>query len=147
MIFSNYRRTVIAGAFLSVFFVAAPLVFIQSAAPAKRALDRACMQKVSAARDSAIMTALDASAASLKAGLQKRSDKVFAGWGMENQTDRRTALKMAWEDWKKTVKASRAGLATGRVQAWKQFQTDRAACGTGAEADERSAQGAIDSGL
>lgn len=147
MIFSNYRRAIITGGALAFLFAATPVISTYSATPVKKTLDRACMQKTTAVRDGAIMAALDTSVSSLKIGMQKRSDAIVAGWGIEKQAERRTALKSAWDEWKKTVKSARGTLATARVQAWKQFQTDRAACGPGAESDDRSAQGAIDSVL
>lgn len=147
MILSNYRSASAFGILLFAFALTAPSAVTYGATPAKRTLDRACMQKASITRDAAIMTAFDSSAASLKAGLQKRSDAISAGWNTENQKDRRATLKTAWDDWKKVLKDSRSALSKARVAAWKQFQTDRVACGPGATTDEQSAQGAIDSTL
>lgn len=147
MIFSNYRSAPAFGILFLALLLTVPSAVTHGATPAKRTLDRACMQKASTARDGTIMTAFDSSAASLKAGLQKRSNAISTGWGIESQNDRRTALKTAWNDWKKTLKDARGAVMKTRVQAWKQFQTDRIACGPGATADEQSAQGAIDSAL
>lgn len=147
MIFSNYRSASAFGILFITLLLTIPSAPIHGATPAKRTLDRACMQKASTTRDATIITALDSSAASLKAGLQKRSATISTGWGMENQKDRRGTLKTAWDDWKKTLKDARSAVMKTRVQAWKQFQTDRIACGPGATADEQSAQGAIDSAL
>ena len=152
MTISNYRRVLVSGAIIASFL--APLAFAGATTTAtstpamrKKTIDRACMQAATTKRDTAIIAALDASYNTLKAGLQTRSAAISAGWGIENQADRRAALKKAWDDWKQTAKSGRRTLTDARIAAWKQFQTDRKNCGPGAESDERSAQGAIDSGL
>lgn len=99
-----------------------------------------CMQNAVDARDTAIITALDAFHASAKSALETRKAALKTAWGITDRLARRTALKTAWNAYISAMRAARKTFRDARMAAWKAFNVGRKACGRGHE-DDRGAEG------
>jgi hypothetical protein len=96
---------------------------------AKRAAMAACMKPAIDKRDTAISAAVDAFATSSKAVLSTRKAALMAAWDLTDVSARRTALSAAWKASREGMSSARKGLRDAKANAWKQFSTDRKACG------------------
>lgn len=117
----------------------------QAAAKAKIAatFSPACMQAAVAKRENALMSAFDTRSLSTKTVLQKRGDAQTAAWALTDAKARRLALKKVWTDYSASVRKVAKEWQTNRKNAWKQFTTDRKACGkTAASEDGNVGEGA-----
>lgn len=77
-------------------------------------------------RDSAMIVAHDAFAASVKAALTARKDGLVAAWTNGNK-DARNA---AWTKFKTDMKNAHEKMRSDRKAAWATFYTESKACGT-----------------
>ena len=140
-------HTLITSGFLaaSLFTASAPLtVLAQEDNIEERhestSVDVACVKTAISKREDAIIVAVDAFNASLKAAHVARKAALLAAWDLTNVADRRTALKTARRTFKETAKQARKTLQTSRKAVWDTFKTDAKACGYNTGADDGSAR-------
>ena len=105
-----------------------------------------CIQNAIEKRDDSILSAIDKRYESQKSALVTRKTDLIAAWNIGNQKNRRTAIKNAWQKYSAAIQKSRKGYDASRLNAWKQFYTDRKACGKNAISDDRTTEG-IDNNL
>jgi len=91
-------------------------------------VDSACMQNAVEKRDSAVISAVDAYAAAVKAALQTRKDSLKAAWAITDKTQRNAALKAAWAAFNGTWKNARQALNGQKKAAWSAFKADAKTC-------------------
>lgn len=91
-------------------------------------VDSACMQNAVEKRDSAIISAVDAYAGTVKTALQTRKDALKAAWAITDKAQRNAALKAAWAAFNGTWKNARQALSEQRKAAWSAFKADAKAC-------------------
>lgn len=106
----------------------------------KPALDPACVITAVDVRDTAVMAAWDAYAASVKAALTARKTALDAAWGMTDAKARRGAIRAAWKNYHNAVKTAKKTLRDAKRAAWKTFKVDSRKCGPGGGAED-GAQG------
>ncbi len=107
-------------------------------------VDSACMQGAIEKRDSAIISAVDAYAAAVKAALQTRKDALKAAWAITDNARRNAALKAAWAAFNGTWKNARQALNEQRKAAWSAFKADAKACKQpGADASGEKMDGSL----
>ena len=92
-------------------------------------VDGTCMVTAVTKRDNAILAAMDAYSAAVHSALQTRTSAVTTAWQNTDVKARRAAIKAAYLAGRTTVKTARKDWKAGRDAAWKQFRTDRKACG------------------
>lgn len=77
-------------------------------------------------RDSAMIVAHDAFAASVKAALTARKDGLVSAWTNGNKD----AKKTAWTKFKTDMKSANEKMRSDRKAAWATFYTESKSCGT-----------------
>ena len=102
---------------------------------AKKTVDIACVQKAVDKREDALIAGWTSFNTSMSAAYSARKTALHDAWGMSDATARKTAVKTAWENFKKSAKAARQAWKTARKNAWQTFRSDAKACkGAAAEA-------------
>lgn len=99
-----------------------------SARMERKQVDGACMSSAVDKRDTAIVTAFDAFAASTKTALTTRKDALKAAWALTDTAQRQTALKAAWKTFTTSHKSAREAFRTAKKAAHQQFRTDAKTC-------------------
>jgi hypothetical protein len=90
----------------------------------------ACIQTAITTRDDAIITAYDAYAVSAKAALTARKDALKTAWAKGSVPEITTAVSDVWKTYRKSIVTARIALRRAKIQSWKQYKTDKAACFT-----------------
>lgn len=88
----------------------------------------ACMQTAVSKRDGSIITAFGKFSSAITSALTVRKDALVAAWGINNQKERRRAIKASWNAFGKSNKDARVILRNERNTAWKQFGVDAKGC-------------------
>ena len=109
--------------------------------PPVRDVDLVCMQKAVEKRETAIIAAFDKFAVAKKQTLEKRKIALLDAWKIVNRQERRTALRTAWQNYRKESQTAREAFHKTRREAWAQFKNERKACGKNAHADEPANEG------
>jgi hypothetical protein len=128
-------------AMLGSLLLASALPALAEETSSRPAADLACMQAAVEKRDNALIAAIDAYHTAARAALEKRRDALKAGWALTDRTARRAALRKVWSEFKKSHKKAVQDLRKAKRNAWKQFRTDRKACGPAAASDDPTAEG------
>lgn len=92
-------------------------------------LDLACMRSAIEKRETALVVALDVFASSTKAAWQVRKDALLTAWQIEKIRDRALAIAKAHKDFQRAKIAAKNAYNKTRVAVWRQFTTERKACG------------------
>lgn len=103
--------------------------------------EKQCIQNAIGKRDDSLLAAIDKRYEDQKVALKNRKTDLSAAWDISNQKNRRTAIKDAWQDYTSALQKSRKAYNTMRLNAWKQFYTDRKACGKNVISDDRTTEG------
>lgn len=82
-----------------------------------------CIQKAVDSRETTVATSWTKLATSVTTALSVRQKALFDAWGLSDGTSRTTAIKAAWETWKKSHRDAFRTLKTDRDTAWKTFRT------------------------
>lgn len=109
---------------------------------AARTLDIACIQAAVDKREAAIIAAVDTYHSTVKTALETRRAALKAAWAIPDRTQRRAAIKAAWDAFRGTWRTASNALHKTRRDAWKQYRTDRRACGPTATSDDLTAESA-----
>ena len=99
------------------------------------------MQTAIQKRDNAIIAAVDTYHTAVVQALTTRRDALVAAWGNTDKTARRAAIKAAWKVYRTSQTQALKALRNGKKEAWKQFGTDRKACGSSAAGDDPTNSG------
>lgn len=133
---------------LFVLFIFAAIVMIALPVLAKKnianltTVDITCIKNAIEKRDNAVISALNIFNSSVSLALAARKDALKAAWDLTDKAQRKEALKTAWENYKKSLKDARTILREAKKTTWKQFYTDRKACGKTISTEDNSAEGA-----
>ncbi len=87
-----------------------------------------CMQNAVAKRDGSIITTWGKFSTAITTALTVRKNDLVAAWGINNQKERRRAIKASWNAFSKSNKDARVVLKNERNSAWNQFKTDAKGC-------------------
>ncbi|MBI4034184.1 MAG: hypothetical protein HY378_01395 [Candidatus Brennerbacteria bacterium] len=101
-----------------------------------------CVRSAIDKRDNAIISAANTFHALVTSALQTRINALKSAWANTDEKARKTALKTAWSAYRDATKKARRDLQSARKAAWKQYETDRKACGAGAVKEPGGGQGA-----
>lgn len=112
-----------------------------SSRPTPKTVDLVCMQTAVEKRDNAIIAAADAYYATVKIALTTRRDALKAAFGITDKTQRRTTIRNAWNTYKSAHRKAKSTLTSTKNAAWRQFNTDRKACGPGAASEDATPSG------
>lgn len=144
-----FKQKSLAALFSLLVLAMALPVFGQTAAlgaapttPERKTFNVACVQNAIEKRDSALISAVDASASTVKAALQTRKDALKTAWAKTDAKERRIAIRDAWKAYATSSKKAREDLRRARQSAWQQFNTDHRACGAGAAGEDGTGAGA-----
>ena len=139
---------------LSAFILSAASVALAATTTAKtsakspaRALDTVCVQNAVDKRETSILAAFDTRYNSTKVTIQKRNEAQKTAWQMGEAKDRKTALRKVWVDYSAAMKKVTKEWQTNRSNVWKQFTTDRRACGPTAAAEDGNVGANVDAQL
>lgn len=97
-------------------------------APSGKHLDIACAKTSITTRDTAVMSAQDVHAASVKAALAARHDAMLKALDLTDETARKAALKNARQAFEKSEGDAGKALQDARKAAGQKFKTDLQAC-------------------
>jgi hypothetical protein len=104
--------------------------------------DLGCLSDAVAAREDALMEALDGFAGDAKAALAERKDDLADAYSLDERKEVKAAVKDAWATYRGAVKSARAELKSDKKAAYAEFKKDAKACGAGgAEATDLKAPG------
>ncbi len=113
---------------------------------AKKTVDIACMQSAVDKREDAIIAAWSAFNTSMTSAHTMRKTALHDAWGMSDPAARRSAIKSAWENFRKSKKSAVQAWKAARKNAWKTFKSDAKKCkGVEAEAAVDASGEAADS--
>lgn len=88
----------------------------------------ACVRTALVKRESAILAANTATASATNSGLTARTADLYKAWMITDGAERRTAVKTAWDNWKKLMKATQESDKNARDAAWRTFRTEAQTC-------------------
>ena len=94
----------------------------------KKVVNLVCMQTAVEKRDNAIIAVFTARDAALITALTARRDALKAAWGISDAKARRTALRTAWDNYKKARRKAVDDFNKARKAAWRQFYKDIKLC-------------------
>jgi hypothetical protein len=77
----------------------------------------------------------------MNAAYATRSAALATAWANTDATARRTAVKAAWESFKKSATDARKAWQTAKKNAWSTFKTGAKTCTGGSEAISTDASG------
>jgi len=132
---------------LFVLFVFAAIVMIALPVLAKKntanlaVVDITCIKNAIEKRDNAVISALNIFNSSVSLALTARKDALKAAWDLTDKAQRKEALKTAWGNYKTSLKDARTALREAKKTIWKQFYTDRKACGKAVSGEDNSSEG------
>ena len=92
------------------------------------ALDLACIQTAVGKRETAVITASNTLATSIKSALESRKTALISAWGITNAKERRAARNLAWSTFKTAQKAARNAHLASVKYAWATWKTDATNC-------------------
>jgi len=110
-------------------FVALPVYALTPKPP----IDYNCMQNAVEKRDGAIITAWDKYTASVKSALEARKSALKSAWTITEKTERISAIRTAWANYKSSIKTTRQTWAKERKATWQTWKTDAKTCKGNAE--------------
>lgn len=105
------------------------------------AADLGCLSDAVAAREDALLTALDEFNADAKSALEARKEDLAAAYAKTDRKEVKAAVKSAWKTYRESMKASRGELKDDKKTAYKEFKDDAKTCGGGADSADTSAPG------
>jgi hypothetical protein len=126
--------------FLSLVLALALPALAQTASSAKE-LNVACVQAAVEKRENALISAFSAYHTAMGTALSARLAALKSAWAATAVKERRAALKSAWQNYKNALSAARKTFANAKKDAWKQYLTDRKACGKPATSDDTASSG------
>lgn len=112
-----------------------------------RALDTVCVQNAIDKREAALLAAFDTRYTSTRVTIQKRNEAQKMAWQMAEAKDRKTALKKVWVDNSASMGKVMREWQGNRAASWRQFNTDRRACGPTAAAEDGNTSASVDAQL
>lgn len=103
--------------------------------------DLACLSAAVAAREDALLAALDEFNADAKAALTDRKGDLAEAYGQTDRDEVKADVKAAWKTYRDTMKTSRGELKDEKKTAYKSFKDDAKECGVTVESSDTSAPG------
>jgi vacuolar-type H+-ATPase subunit E/Vma4 len=82
-------------------------------------------------REDALKTARETLFSKINQAYDERKTALLNAWTIENQKERQRAVRVAWDNFKKSVKSARAEYKKAHNQAWRTFVQDRQNCKSG----------------
>jgi hypothetical protein len=76
-------------------------------------------------RENALKTARETYFNKVSQAYDERKTDLLNAWIIENKKERQKAMRVAWDNFKKSVKSARAEYKKGHNQAWNNFAKDR----------------------
>ena len=91
-------------------------------------VDIACMKTAVEKRENALLSAYDIYSPKLKTVRETRKTDLLAAWSIQDPKERYTAIKVAWEKFRKGVKTATTEWNQSRKTIWDQFAKDAKNC-------------------
>lgn len=88
-----------------------------------------CMATAVEKRDGAISGVVDTFTTSIKNAIATRKDSLKSAWAISDKDARKTAMNDARKTFKTSTNSIHEKVRLDRKLAWKNFETDAAACG------------------
>ncbi len=101
-------------------------------------IDLVCMQNAIEVRETGMFSAFGDHMSNLKASLENRHSDLIAAWKIENNTERKTALKNIFETFKAERKEERDAYHAKKQDISTTFQAERKACGSNVQNENGS---------
>lgn len=92
-----------------------------------RVINIACVKNAIDARDGALISAVDAYAASAKSALSTRRLALKSAWDLTGK-EQRKALLTAWRDYRNALRKAKKDIQQARQNIWKDFYASRKSC-------------------
>jgi hypothetical protein len=99
--------------------------------PKGKEVDLTCMKNAVEKREDALKTARETLFSKINQAYDERKTALLNAWTIENQKERQRAVRVAWDNFKKSVKSARAEYKKAHNQAWNNFAKDRQNCKSG----------------
>jgi hypothetical protein len=99
--------------------------------PKGKKVDLNCMKNAVEKREDALKTARETLFSKINQAYDERKTALLNAWTIENQKERQRAVRVAWDNFKKSVKSARAEYKKAHNQAWRTFVQDRQNCKSG----------------
>ena len=96
--------------------------------PKEKEIDLNCMKNAIEKRENAIKTAKEAYFNKVLQALEERKIALLNAWTIENQKERQRAVRVAWDNFKKSVKSATSEYKKAHNQAWNTFVKERKTC-------------------
>ena len=103
--------------------------------------DLGCLSEAVAAREDALMAALDEFNSDAKTALTERKSDLADAYAKTDRKEVKDAVKSAWKTFGGAMKAARGDLKSAKKAAYTEFKTDAKACGGSVESTDTSAPG------
>jgi len=99
--------------------------------PKGKKVDLNCMKSAIEKREDALKTARETLFSKINQAYDERKTALLNAWTIENQKERQRAVRVAWDNFKESVKSARAEYKKAHNQAWRTFVQDRQNCKSG----------------
>ncbi len=107
-----------------------------STSPQGKHFDRACMQTVIDARETALIAEWAAYTAGITSAYSARKATLHSAWDITDRKQRREAIRAAWRVFEKSMHTVRADWKKARHDAWQKFKKDRKSCKNSGDENE-----------
>jgi hypothetical protein len=87
-----------------------------------------CMKNAVEKRENALKTARETYFNKINQAYDERKTALLNAWTIQNHKERQRAVRVAWDNFKKSLKSARAEYKKAHNQAWNTFVKDRKSC-------------------
>jgi peptidoglycan hydrolase-like protein with peptidoglycan-binding domain len=103
-------------------------VLQESRAVIDKNVDIACMKTAVEKRENALLSAYDTYSQKLRTARETRETDLLVAWSIQDPKERHTAIKVAWEKYRQSVKTATTEWNQSRRTTWIQFAQDAKNC-------------------
>jgi cellobiose-specific phosphotransferase system component IIA len=99
-----------------------------STTPKAKQVNLNCMKNAVEKRENALKTARETLFNKINQAYDERKTALLNAWTIGNQKERQKAVRVAWDNFRKSIKSARAEYKKAHNQAWNTFVKDRKTC-------------------
>jgi cellobiose-specific phosphotransferase system component IIA len=100
----------------------------KSTTPKPKQVNLDCMKNAVEKRENALKTARETYFNKINQAYDERKTALLNAWTIGNQKERQKAVRVAWDNFRNSVKSAKSEYKKAHNQAWNTFVKDRKAC-------------------
>ncbi len=91
-------------------------------------VDIACMKTAVEKRENALLSSYDIYAGKLRVARETRKTDLLTAWSIQDPKERQTAIKVAWDKYRQSIKTATSEWNQSRKTIWTQFAKEARNC-------------------